>query len=151
MLVAESLQLAVRPGIQDPVLDAKVGILSLIASLIPGALDLGDERVLVGLGGVLGLDTLGLEVLLQAVGVPRVVGRDDVVIPVVLDELLEILAVGGSGVGDVVVGEPALELRLVPLVVSCRFGVSLVITRSRDVDVNVYLPALENQELATAP
>jgi hypothetical protein len=34
-----------------------------------------------------------------------------------LHELLEVLAVGRSRVGDVVVGEPALQLRLVPLVV----------------------------------
>ena len=38
-------------------------------------------------------------------------------VPVLADEGLEVAAGGGGGVGDVVVGEPALELGLVPFVV----------------------------------
>lgn len=51
-------------------------------------------------------------------GVPVLVRRDDVVIPVVADGLLEEGAIGGSRVGNVVVRQPPLELSLVPLVVS---------------------------------
>lgn len=150
VLVAESLELALGPRVQDPVLDVEVGILSLVTSLVPFALNLRDQRVLVGLGGGLGLDALSLQILLQGVCVPRVVGRDDVVVPVVLDQLLEVLAVGGSGVGDIVVGKPALELGLVPLVVGCVVPCYAMIPE-RAVWEYLDLPALENQELATAP
>jgi hypothetical protein len=38
-------------------------------------------------------------------------------VPVCFYELLELLAVGWGRVGDVVVGKPPLQLRLVPFVV----------------------------------
>lgn len=39
--------------------------------------------------------------------------------PVLFDEILEVFPIGGTGIGDVVVGEPTLELGLVPFVVRC--------------------------------
>jgi hypothetical protein len=41
----------------------------------------------------------------------------DLSIPVVLNEILELFTVGGFWVGDVVVGEPAVKLGLMPLIV----------------------------------
>jgi hypothetical protein len=55
----------------------------------------------------------------EGLGIPAGVRADDLVIPVGLDSRLEGLAVRGAGVGDVVVAEPALKLRLVPLIVDC--------------------------------
>jgi len=66
-------------------------------------LDLLDELVLVGLGALGGLLALESEVRLELLGVPGVVGLDNVGVPVVLDERLEIFPVGGSWVWDVVV------------------------------------------------
>ena len=40
----------------------------------------------------------------------------------VLHQVFQILAVGGGGVGDIVVRQPALQLGLVPLVVCCAFS-----------------------------
>lgn len=129
MVVKEGLELAVGPGVQNPVPDTGVGILGLVLGLVPNILDLGNQGVLVCLGGILNLDTLLLEVAIQLVCVPLLVRADGVVLPILLDQLLEILAVGGSGISNVVVGEPALELSLVPLVVSWLIHVSaLVIT-----------------------
>lgn len=120
MVVAESLELALGPGVEDPVLDGDPGGLRLILGLVPGTLHLGNESILVLLGRLLGLDALLLQVGAELVSIPRVVRRDDVGVPVLLDELLEILAVGRSGVGNVMVRKPALKLGLMPLVVRCK-------------------------------
>lgn len=117
MVVTERLELAVGPSVQDPILDTGVGILGLVLGLVPGLLDLGNQRVLVCLCGILNFDALLLKVFAQLLVVPLLVRADCMVFPVVLDELLEILAVGGSWVRDVVVGKPTLELGLVPLVI----------------------------------
>lgn len=116
-MITERLQLAVGPGVQDPVLDTGVGVLSLILGLVPGVLDLGNQRVLVCLGGILDFNTLLLEISAQLLIIPLLVWADSMVFPVLLDELLEILPVGGRWVGDIVVGKPTLELGLMPLVV----------------------------------
>lgn len=119
VLVTESLEGAISPGIKDPVLGVAQGTLGLVFGLVPAGRDLGDKRVL-GLGsGLLGLNAAGFEVGREAVSVPVLVGRHGVGIPVLLDDLLEILAVSGGGVWDVVVRQPSLQLRLVPLVVGC--------------------------------
>lgn len=86
---------------------------------MPGILHLGDEAVLVLLGTLLNLLAGRGQVVLKLGSVPVVVRLDDMILPVVLDELGQVLAVGRGRVGDVVVGEPALELGLMPLVVSC--------------------------------
>lgn len=70
------------------------------------------------LGALLDLLALAREVRLHLVGVPAVVWRGDLVLPVGLDEVDKVLAVGSGRVRDIMVGEPSLELSLVPLVVS---------------------------------
>lgn len=120
MAVAEGLELAVSPRVQDPVLHVEPGVVSLVLRLIPDTLDLVDERVLGGTGRVLGLDSLLLQVVGELGSIPLLVGSDDLVIPVGLDELLELLAVRGCRIGDIVVGKPSLELSLVPFVVGCQ-------------------------------
>lgn len=50
---------------------------------------------------------------------------DNIGFPVVLDEVLKILAVSRGGVRNIVVGEPSLKLGLVPLVVDCE-GLAVV-------------------------
>jgi hypothetical protein len=122
VLVGKGLELAVGPGVEDPLLDVGPALLGLVASLVPRGRDLVDKRILVGLGALLGLDTLGAQPRLQVLDGPGVVGLDNVVIPILLNQRLEVLAVGRSGVGDVVVGQPGLELGFVPLVVGCGKG-----------------------------
>lgn len=117
MLVAECLQGALGPGVQNPVLGVRPGLLSLVSGLIPRVLDLGDQSILAGVGVGLRLDALGFEICTELLGVPGLIGCDDVVVPVLLDQVVELLSVSGGGVWDVIVGEPALELCFVPLVV----------------------------------
>jgi len=50
---------------------------------------------------------------------PFVVGCGNLAVPIRLDQVLEIFAVCGGRIGDVVVREPTLKLRLVPFVVYC--------------------------------
>ena len=113
VLVAEGLELAVGPGVEDPALDVAPGLLRLVLGLVPRVLDLGDEALL----RVVDIAANGLEVVAQVGGVPVLVGGHDVAVPVLADQGLEVAARGGRRVGDVVVGEPALELSLVPFVV----------------------------------
>ena len=109
MLVGKCLQLAVGPGIENPVLDASPGILSLVLGLIPAVGDRGEKSVTVVLSTLLDVDALLLEVGAQLLGIPLLVGRDGILIPVLLDQVLEVLAVGGGGVRDVMVpGSPWL-------------------------------------------
>jgi hypothetical protein len=103
--------------VEDPVLDATIGLVRRILGLGPVHLDLLSEALGVLLGALLRLVALGGEVVLEALGIPAAVGRDDLVVPVVADRLLEALAVRGRWVRDAVVRQPALKLRLVPLVV----------------------------------
>lgn len=103
--------------VEDPVLNVLVGIAGLVRGLIPIALDLAGEALGILLGAFLDLLALGVQVVCELAYVPLAVGLSDVIVPVVLDEVLEILAVRGSGVWDVVVGEPSFQLCLVPFVV----------------------------------
>lgn len=105
--------------VENPVLDIAVSVVGLSLGLVPAGLDLLDQAVLVLLAALLDLLALASEVVLELVGVPGVVGLDGVVIPILLNEVLEIFAVGSSWKWDVVIGQPALELSLVPLVVRC--------------------------------
>jgi len=89
-----------------------------MGSVFPGALHLLDKSILVAFGALFDLGTLIDEVLLEAVEIPVRVGRLHSRLPVVLHKVLEIFAISRSRVWDIVVGEPALELGLVPLVVS---------------------------------
>jgi hypothetical protein len=63
------------------------------------------------------LPTLEGEIALDRLGIPVLVRVHDLIVPVRLDEVLEVLAVGRLRVGNVVVGEPSLKLGLMPLVV----------------------------------
>lgn len=105
--------------VKDPVLNTAVGLIALLSSLVPEVLDLRDQCVLILLGTLLDLLALGGDVVLQLGGVPGVVWLDSVVLPVVLDKVLEVLAVRGCWVWNVVIRQPSLELGLVPLVVCC--------------------------------
>jgi hypothetical protein len=119
--------------VEDPVRHARVGVVDAVGRVLPVGLDLAEQRVLVLLGALLDLLALAGEVVRQLVGIPLVwvkqsistrlsryydesltVGLDDVVLPVGLDLVEQVLAVSGRGVGDVVVRQPALQLRLVP-------------------------------------
>lgn len=120
VVIAERLELALGPGVEDPILDAGPSRLSLVLGLIPSSLDLVEEVVLVRGSGVLGLDALELQVLAELGRVPVLVGRHDVGLPILLHQLLEVFAIGWGGIRDIVVGKPALELILVPFVVSWR-------------------------------
>lgn len=125
VMITESLELAIGPSIEDPILDARPRRLALVLSLVPNVLHLLDQRVLAGGGRILGLNALELQVLLKLGGVPAAVGGDDIGIPVLLDELLQLLAVGGRGIRHVVVRKPSLQLGLMPLVVCCETGLSV--------------------------
>lgn len=145
MVIAESLELTLGPSIQDPVLHTGPGRLGLVLGFVPTTLDLSDEAVLGIFRRVLGLGALLLEIGLQLIRIPLLIGGDYVRVPVRLHEVFEIFAVSRGGVRDVVVGEPSLELGLMPLVVRYLEGEwkSLRAGGFRS------LPALENQELAT--
>jgi hypothetical protein len=86
---------------------------------VPCVLNLGKEAILVLLGALLHLLTSGGQVAGELARSPAAVRLGDVVLPVLLDEVGQVLAVGRGSVWHIVVGEPALELSLVPLVVSC--------------------------------
>lgn len=122
MVVAESLELGLSPRVENPILDAGVGSLSLVVGLVPRTLDLLNKRVLVRSGGILDINAFLLEVGGQLGSIPVLVGSSNVVVPAAANELLQIPAVSGSWIGDIVVGQPSLKLSLVPLVVGCWWG-----------------------------
>ena len=103
--------------VKDPLLSATVSVIGLVSSLVPDALHLREQAVLVLLRALLRLLALGAKVALQLAGIPLVVRLGNVILPVLLHEVLQVLAVGRRRVRDVVVGEPTLKLSLVPLVV----------------------------------
>lgn len=105
--------------IEDPLLDAAVGLVRRILSLGPVDLDLLSKALNVLLGALLRLLALEAQVVCEGCGIPGGVGSDDLVVPIGLDSGLKALAVRRSWVGNVVVLQPALKLRLVPLVVDC--------------------------------
>ena len=103
--------------VEEPVGAVAVGLVGLLGGLVPCVLNLGDEALGVLLGALLDLLTCGGQVVLELVGTPVAVRLGDVVLPVLGDEVGQVLAVGRGRVGHVVVGEPALKLSLMPLVV----------------------------------
>ena len=104
--------------VEEPVGAVAVGLVGLLGGLVPCVLNLGDEALGVFLSALLDLLASGGQVVGELVGTPVAVGLGDVVLPVLGDEVGQILAVGRGRVGHVVVGEPALKLSLMPLVVS---------------------------------
>lgn len=107
--------------IEDPVTDTTICLVGGLLGLGPVVLDRLDEALLGLLGALLstlcGLVTLEHQVVLERLCVPVVVGGDDIALPVGLDQILELLTIGGLLVGDAVIRQPSLELRLVPLAV----------------------------------
>lgn len=103
--------------VEDPVVDAAVRVVGRVGGGGPVGLHLADQAVLVLLGALLNLGAFGAQEAGELVHVPGVVRLDDVVLPVVLDQVFQVLAVGGSWVRDVVVRQPALQLSLVPFVI----------------------------------
>lgn len=79
--------------VEDPFLDATIGLVRRVLSLGPVDLDLLSEALDVLLSALLRLLALESKVVLQRLGVPAVVGSDDLVVPVVLYRVLQILAV----------------------------------------------------------
>ena len=91
------------PAIKNPVFHVRPSVLSLVFSLIPVVLDLSNQTILTGSSGVFGLDTLLLQVRLKLGRVPVIIWRSDLGLPVILDEVLEIVAISGCRVRDIVV------------------------------------------------
>lgn len=81
-----------------------VGIVGLISTLIPIALHLLCKALRVLLGALLDLLAFRLDVVLKLIGIPLVVWLDYIVLPVILDQVLEILAVSWCRIWNVVVG-----------------------------------------------
>jgi len=96
-----------------------IRLIRAVRCVLPETLHLAEKTVLVLLRPLLHLIAGRLDVVLELVRVPGVVGLDDIILPVLLDQVLKVFAVGGSWVWDVVVREPALKLSLVPFVVCC--------------------------------
>lgn len=84
---------------------------------MPVALDLSEEAILVLFGAFFDLLTLRRDVRLQLIGIPAVVWRCNLVFPVELDKVDEILAVCRSRIWHIVVRQPPLELSLMPFVI----------------------------------
>lgn len=159
MLVGKLLQLAVGPGIENPILDVGPGILSLVLGLIPAVGNRGEESVAVALSTLLDVDALLLEVGAQLLGIPLLVGRDGILIPVLLDQVLEVLAVGGGGVGDVVVAGSPWLAACISEGVLCVTGLTKASAQSRfratcctlrDVSKSTRLPSLSPRRIRDA-
>lgn len=117
VLLSKGHELAVGPGVPGPVAHVARLLDDIVVGLVPACLGLVDQLSNSLLRGVLDSLSLGLEVVEQLGGIPLVVGLNNVVVPVLLDEVLDVLAVSGGRIRDAVVGEPTLELSLMPLVV----------------------------------
>lgn len=118
--IAEFLELAGTPSVQDPILDVEICRLGLVLGFVPGFLDTADQSVTSFFVGDLDFQTLELEIVCKLVAVPVMERLKDVVSPVLLDKILELLTIRGSRVGDIVVIQPLFQLVLVPLVVGWR-------------------------------
>jgi hypothetical protein len=140
--------------VEDPVLNIAIGLVRGVFSLGPVCLDLLNEALCVLLGTLLRLLALDAQILLERGCIPAGVGRNSLVIPVGLDGRLEALAVGRARMRDAVVTEPALQLRLMPLVVDCVLKLvcywSWRSQESKGKGFVLYAPVLPNQLLAVA-
>ena len=118
MAVQERLKLAIRPTmlhkkriskrrhddqhkprsgnsrIKDPILHALVRRLGRLLGLMPSRLDLLNEPVFVRFPLLVDLDTGPAEIALEPRGIPAIVGVDDIIVPIFVDNPLEVLAVG---------------------------------------------------------
>ena len=103
--------------IENPILHIVISFRSLITSLVPGLLNLADEVVFVLFGPFLDVFAFATEVGLQSIDIPTLVRSGDVGVPILLHKVFKILAICRLGIGNVMVGEPLLELSLMPFVV----------------------------------
>ena len=114
------LQVLVRCSrVEDPAFHVAHALVCLVRGLVPVALDLAEQAVLVLLSTLLCLLALGAQVVLELIRVPVIVWLGDIVLPVLLDQVLQIFTVGCGRERNVVVRQPSLKLGLVPFVVSC--------------------------------
>ena len=71
---------------------------------MPGVLDLSNKAVLVLLSALLNLLTGRGQVVGELVRVPAIIGLGDIVVPVLLDKVGQVLTIGRGRVRDIVVG-----------------------------------------------
>lgn len=90
-------------------MNIRVGVAGGVGGLLPVGLHLSNQAVLALLSALLDLMTLRREVAVELVGVPAIVGLDNIVLPIALNQVLEVFAVGWSGVWNVVVRKPSVK------------------------------------------
>lgn len=117
LLITECLELAVGPGIEDPALGVRYGLASSFFGSVPVGLDALNQTFDGLVGTCLGILASGDKESAKLRGAPFAVGLDNVVVPIFLDEGLNVFSVRRLGVRDAVVREPPLELSLMPFVV----------------------------------
>lgn len=84
---------------------------------MPITLDRGHQTVLALVGTFSGLIAPIGQILLKSIDIPVRVGSRDLGIPILLDDLLEILTVGGTRIRDVMIGQPTLKFSLMPFII----------------------------------
>ena len=89
--------------IKNPILHTGIGLMDGLRRICPSALDLTDETGLVGFATLLNLAPFRLEVCRELRSVPFMVRSCNFSIPVVLHQILQVLAVSWSGIGNIVV------------------------------------------------
>lgn len=119
MLITERLELGIGPSIENPVLDIGPALVGGVLGFIPVRFDVRKQTILVLLSLSRHIVASSLQIRAQLGSIPFVVRLYNIVIPVLRDEVLQILAVSRSWIWDVLVRQPPLKLRLVPLVVDC--------------------------------
>lgn len=86
MLITEGLELAVGPGVKDPILDTSPGTMSGLLGLVPVRLNLVDKAVAGRSSLILSLLALRLQVGAEISRVPVAVGSNDMIVPIFLDQ-----------------------------------------------------------------
>lgn len=80
-----------------------IGFRGRVRTIRPVALDRVDQAVLVRVRGFLAIGSLGLEIRLKLGSIPVLVRGSNFFIPIALHKILEIFAVCGCRVRDIVV------------------------------------------------
>lgn len=119
MLITECLELGIGPRIENPVFDIGPALVGGVFSFVPVRLDMRKQTILVLLGLSRHVVAARLQICAELGSIPFIVRLYNIVIPVLRDEILQILAVSWGWIWDVLVRQPSLKLRLVPLVVDC--------------------------------
>ena len=103
--------------IKNPVSDIGIRIGHRIRSVCPRGLDLSKKRILARSGTVLCFYAFSFKVALQLWSLPCIIWRHDLVVPILLDEVLKIFAVGWSRERDVVILQPTFQFRFMPTII----------------------------------